>query len=84
VTAATPTATRPAAGCAGDCDASGGVAINEVVTLVAVALGQMPIAACEAGNTDGNQQITINELLTAVNHSLVGCAPPAPRGLAGH
>jgi hypothetical protein len=84
VTAATPTATRPSASCAGDCDASGGVAIHEMVTLVAIALGQMPIAVCEAGNIDGNQQITINELLTAVNRALRGCVAPLTHGHAGH
>jgi hypothetical protein len=92
----TPTATRtsPAAGtstatpavpagCAGDCDGNGTVAINEIVTLVSIALEQAPIGICEAGNADGNQQITINEILSAVNRTIGGC-PPVSAAHAGH
>ena len=72
-----PVATRTLPpGCAGDCDGDGAVAINEIVTLVSIALGQAPIGMCEAGNADGNQQIAINEILTAVNRVLSGCALP--------
>lgn len=75
--AATATATpTPPARCVGDCDGNGTVAINEIVTLVSIALAQAPIGICEAGNVDGNQQIMINEILTAVNQVLRGCAPP--------
>ena len=47
------------------------------MTLVNIALERMPIGICEAGNADGNQQIAINEILTAVNRVLSGCALPA-------
>jgi hypothetical protein len=71
---ATPTATPgPPASCAGDCDESGAVTINELVTMVGVALESMPIEACEAGNADGNQEIALNEIVAAVSTALRGC-----------
>jgi hypothetical protein len=66
----------PPADCVGDCDGSGAVTIDEVVTLVGIALGRASIGACAAGNPDGNQQIAINEIVAAVSTALGGCAPP--------
>jgi hypothetical protein len=75
---ATCTATpMPAATCAGDCDGDGAVTINEIVTLVGIALGQEPIESCEAANGDGDRQISISEILSAVNRALDGCAASA-------
>jgi hypothetical protein len=73
VATATATPTAPAS-CAGDCDGSGAVTVNEIVTLVAIALEQSPMDSCAVGNTDGNQLISIDEVLTAVNRALTGCA----------
>ena len=71
----TPTATPViAVDCIGDCDTSGAVAVNELVTMVNIALERAPMNTCVAGNMDGNAQITINEILTAVNKLLGGCA----------
>lgn len=83
VAAATATPTPPAV-CEGDCDTSGRVAVDEIVTLVSIALGRAPIADCQAGNLDGNQQITINELMAAVNSSLAGCSAESTHGHARH
>jgi hypothetical protein len=73
-TTPTPTAS-PTPGCAGDCDASAEVTVNEIVTLVNVALGTGVLANCQAGDTNGDQQITINEIVAAVNNALLGCRP---------
>ncbi len=59
--------------CGGDCDSSGDVTVNEVITLVNVALGTGTLATCEAGDGNGDQQITINEIVIAVNNALTGC-----------
>jgi len=32
------------------------------------------VTACEAGDVNGNGEITINEILAAVNHALGTCA----------
>lgn len=59
--------------CVGDCDGSGDVTINELLTMVNVALENTPLTACVAGDADRNGQITIDEVLTAVNNALNGC-----------
>lgn len=81
VTTNTPSATATTqlpVSCAGDCDSGGSVTVNEIVMLVGIALERMPIDLCEMGNSDGNEQITINELLAAVNRALSGCGPAPP------
>lgn len=73
---ATGTATATATGglaCAGDCDGDGEVEINELITLVNIALGLQPVSACPAGDINGNDEIAINEIITAVNNALNGC-----------
>jgi len=47
--------------------------VNEIIALVNVALGTGTPATCEAGDGNGDQQITINEIVTAVNNALTGC-----------
>jgi hypothetical protein len=69
----TPTPTRRPAPCLGDCDGDGRVTVDEVITMVNIALGSSPISACEAGDVDGGGQITVDEIVTAVNLALDGC-----------
>lgn len=69
---ATATATGGIA-CAGDCDGDGDVAINELITLVNIALGLQPVSTCLAGDINRNDEIAINEIITAVNNALNGC-----------
>ena len=72
----TPTATLSPP-CAGDCDGSGDVTINELLTLVNIALGNAA-TACPAGDRNHDGSITIDELLAAVNAALNGCAAASP------
>ena len=65
-----PTATPP---CTGDCDNSGGVTVDEILTLVNVALGNADVSACEPADRNGDGKITIDEILAAVNNALNGC-----------
>jgi sugar lactone lactonase YvrE len=72
-----PTATMHCGGapaCVGDCNADGAVAVNELITMVDIALGNMPIAACLAGDSNGDCLIAIDEIITAVNKALNGCS----------
>ena len=69
--AVTPTATPIA--CVGDCNHSTEVTIEELITLVNIALGSSPISACLAGNANGDGEITVNEIIAAVNNALNGC-----------
>ena len=71
-------AVAPAQSCPGDCDSSGDVAVNELIVMVNVALGNAPVSGCMAGDADGNGAIAINELIAAVNAALDGCTGVAP------
>jgi hypothetical protein len=59
--------------CAGDCDRHGEVTVDELVLLVNVALGMDSVAQCENGDGDGNELITVDEILTAIRGALDGC-----------
>jgi hypothetical protein len=41
--------------------------------MVNIALGNADLSACRAGDVDGDSQITVDEILTAVNNALNGC-----------
>ena len=72
---------RPPTGCAGDCDGSGEVTVNELIVMVNIALGNSTVSACAAGDANGDGAITINEIIEAVGYALNGCAlSPAEQG----
>ena len=75
VVAQTATAATP--GCTGDCNGSGAVTVNEVITIANVMLGTASVSACLPGDADSNGRITIDEVQAAVNNALAGC-PVAP------
>ena len=59
--------------CVGDCDGGGSVTIDELITLVSIALGTAPPAACAHGVARG-AAVDIALIIQAVNHALNGCA----------
>jgi hypothetical protein len=60
--------------CPGDCDGDGHVSIDELVTVVHLALnGRSPLLECPAIETGSDCTVSIGDLLTAVNSSLGGC-----------
>jgi hypothetical protein len=59
--------------CVGDCDANGSVDVDEVVTVVNIALGDMEASACSAGDADHSGTITVDEIIAAVDKGLLGC-----------
>ncbi|MFQ5665490.1 MAG: choice-of-anchor Q domain-containing protein [Candidatus Binatia bacterium] len=69
-----PSATPTSSPCAGDCNGSGTITVDEVVTLVNIALGGSEVTSCEAGDQTQDGRITIDEILRAVNNALRGCA----------
>ncbi len=79
--AATPTPvatpTRGPLRCAGDCDSSGTVTVDEVVNLVRLALGLASVDSCPAGDRNGDGIVTVDEIVAAVNALLNGCADEA-------
>jgi YD repeat-containing protein len=60
--------------CVGDCNSSRSVTVNELITMVNVALGQAMVSACTAGDANRDGDITINEIIAAVNNDLNGCS----------
>ena len=68
---ASPTPIRPA--CTGDCNGDSRVAIDELITAVRIALGDLPASACSAVDADASGSVAIGELIAAVTRSLTGC-----------
>jgi hypothetical protein len=58
--------------CIGDCDDSGDVRINELVTLVNIGLESAPPSAYPSGVLEG-VAVDIALIIQAVNNGLVGC-----------
>jgi hypothetical protein len=67
----TPTVAEPI--CPGDCDADDTVDVAELLTGVRVLLEQEDLAACASLDRDGNQQVSVNEMVVAINNLLHGC-----------
>jgi enediyne biosynthesis protein E4 len=64
--------------CAGDCGDDGRVTIEELIAVVAIALGLDPGSACAAADADGDGEVQITDVLLAVRSALDGCGPPSP------
>jgi hypothetical protein len=59
--------------CAGDCGGDGPVTVEELLTMVNIALDAAPLTGCVAGDADHDGEIRIDELLAAVHVALTGC-----------
>lgn len=68
----------PAAPCAGDCDGSGEVNVDELVRGVNIALGDELLVSCAGLDRDGNGVVTIDEVIGAIDAALFGCAHETP------
>jgi hypothetical protein len=64
--------------CVGDCDANAAVTVDELVTLVNVALGNMAVSVCPLGDANSDEKITVDEILQAVSNALYGCGVTLP------
>ncbi len=62
--------------CVGDCDTSGNVSVDELMTGVRQALGEQS-AACEAFDIDGDSSTEVNEVVGGVVNALHGCPATA-------
>lgn len=63
--------------CVGDCDGLGQVTIDELLTMVNIALDNTPVGACTAGDRNHDGSISVDEILAAVNNALNGCTGAA-------
>ncbi|HUL98521.1 MAG TPA: CSLREA domain-containing protein [Mycobacterium sp.] len=69
-----PTSTRTASPphCVGDCDGSGAVTVDELITLVNITLGNVPPSACAHG-IPADVEVDIALIIQAVNNAMNGC-----------
>ena len=67
-----PTPTPTPVACTGDCDGSGDVTVNEIITLVNIALGTAQASACASGVPSG-VEVNVALVIQAVNNALNGC-----------
>ena len=63
--------------CVGDCNLSGAVTVDDIITMVNIALGSAPIDACQVPCPDSPLEVVVSCIIEAVNNSLAGC-PVAP------
>jgi hypothetical protein len=59
--------------CVGECNGNGQVTVDEILTMVNIALGNAQLSDCNAGDANGDGAITVDEILAAVNNALNGC-----------
>lgn len=70
---ATPTDTPAPIPCIGDCNDDTQVTVDELLTMVNIALGSADVGTCRPGDANNDKQITIDEILRAVNNALNEC-----------
>ncbi len=59
--------------CAGDCVGDEAVTVDELVTGVNIALGNVPVSTCAAMDVGGDGEVTVDEIIKAVDKALGGC-----------
>jgi photosystem II stability/assembly factor-like uncharacterized protein len=59
--------------CAADCDDSGQVGVEELVSAVRIGLGEGTLAQCASADTDDDGSAAIDDLIRAVRAALFGC-----------
>jgi hypothetical protein len=64
----------PLSGCIGDCKNDGLVSVDDILTMVNIALGNAQMPECESGDANKDARVTVDEILMAVNNALNGCS----------
>jgi hypothetical protein len=59
--------------CVGDCSGTHTVGVNDVITLLDIALGKAQPAACSDGGLPLGGEVDIAVIIQAVNNALSGC-----------
>jgi len=66
--------------CPGDCNGTGMIGADDVVTLVQLALSGAAASSCAASDADRNSTVTVSAILAAINTALIGCPlDPCPQ-----
>jgi CubicO group peptidase (beta-lactamase class C family) len=61
--------------CPGDCNGDGHVAIDELVSVVTMAMNGSPPQDCPAVDRDSSCDVSVDEVVDSVNGALKGCPP---------
>src|ERR1041385_6321732 len=64
-----------AGSCLGDCNGNEMVTVEELLRGASIALGQALLRGCDSYDGNGDLQVTVNELLGAVDRAVEGCQP---------
>lgn len=67
-----------ATSCTGDCGGAGVPTAEDVLAVVGIALAGDSPETCPAGDFDGDDAVTVDEVLRAVRFSLEGCPSQVP------
>jgi polyhydroxybutyrate depolymerase len=70
----------PIVRCVGDCNWDSQVTIDELLRGVNIALGRLPLSACEMFDYDGSRTVTVDKVVRGVNNALNGCVDPFTAG----
>lgn len=65
--------TPPPPACIGDCGGGGEVTVDELLTMVNIALGNESVLECRVGDGNDDNRITVDEILEAIFNALNGC-----------
>ncbi|HSQ00019.1 MAG TPA: trypsin-like peptidase domain-containing protein [Candidatus Dormibacteraeota bacterium] len=60
--------------CLGDCGGDRRVTVDELILMVTIGLGMVPVDSCPNGDADHDGQVAISEVIASVRHALDGCA----------
>lgn len=69
----TATVTPIPAVCVGACTMTNIVSVNDLLTVIEIAAGRRPLSDCPSANPNGDQQVSLDEVLQAVTNALEGC-----------
>jgi hypothetical protein len=58
--------------CVGDCTGDAHVTVDDILTMVNIALGNAETSECQRGDANEDGRITVDEILQAVNNALNG------------
>lgn len=64
--------------CDGSCRIDSAVTVDELLTMVKIALGTTAVFACTAGDRNQDAAITVDEILVGLHNALHGCPGPPP------
>ena len=64
----------PPGGCQVDCNGDVHVGIDELITAVRIALGELPLSSCTAADSNESGSVEVDELVVGVSRALEGCA----------